>query len=256
MSIRIKSRVGVNITQSLGFLFCQEKKGLVRMAKEELLSSLEKLRDALHQYDVPAPELDRYIEQVSTRADDKHVDQYNELVNAYRNSRSRQSVINNGTELVAYVNANPDLKQLPNVTHDMKRVQDSVDFTRKVNEYIDQYNSTVSIEESKIILDKIETLAKQYSFDVSFLAKARAELDSYVDTRVVNQFNEYVKQYNTRMSADKRSILANEIQAFLTANPKLKESPAGKRMDQETKRFINFIQTVVRQMNAIESYLE
>ena len=226
------------------------------MAKEELLSSLEKLRDALHQYDVPAPELDRYIEQVSTRADDKHVDQYNELVNAYRNSRSRQSVINNGTELVAYVNANPDLKQLPNVTHDMKRVQDSVDFTRKVNEYIDQYNSTVSIEESKIILDKIETLAKQYSFDVSFLAKARAELDSYVDTRVVNQFNEYVKQYNTRMSADKRSILANEIQAFLTANPKLKESPAGKRMDQETKRFINFIQTVVRQMNAIESYLE
>ena len=226
------------------------------MAKEELLNSLEKLRDALHQYDVPTPELDRYIEQVSTRADDKHVDQYNELVNAYRNSRSRQSVINNGTELVAYVNANPDLKQLPNVVHDMKRVQDSVDFTRKVNEYIDQYNSTVSIEESKIILDKIETLAKQYSFDVSFLAKARAELDSYVDTRVVNQFNEYVKQYNTRMSADKRSILANEIQAFLTANPKLKESPAGKHMDQETKRFINFIQTVVRQMNAIESYLE
>lgn len=226
------------------------------MAKEELLSSLEKLRDALHQYDVPAPELNRYIEQVSTRADDKHVDHYNELVNAYRNSKSRQSVINNGTELVAYVNANPDLKQLPNVEHDMKRVQDSVDFTRKINEYIDQYNSTVSIEESKIILDKIETLAKQYSFDVSFLAKARAELDSYIDTRVVNQFNEYVNQYNVRMSADKRSILANEIQAFLTANPKLKESPAGKRMDEETKRFMNFIQTVIRQMNAIESYLE
>lgn len=226
------------------------------MAKEELLSSLEKLRDALHQYDVPTPELNRYIEQVSTRADDKHVDHYNELVNAYRNSKSRQSVINNGTELVAYVNANPDLKQLPNVEHDMKRVQDSVDFTRKVNEYIDQYNSTVSIEESRIILDKIETLAKQYSFDVSFLAKARAELDSYIDTRVVAQFNEYVNQYNTRMSADKRSILANEIQAFLTANPKLKESPAGKRMDQETKRFMNFIQTVIRQMNAIESYLE
>lgn len=226
------------------------------MAKEELLSSLEKLRDALHQYDVPTPELNRYIEQVSTRADDKHVDHYNELVNAYRNSKSRQSVINNGTELVAYVNANPDLKQLPNVEHDMKRVQDSVDFTRKVNEYIDQYNSTVSIEESRIILDKIETLAKQYSFDVSFLAKARAELDSYIDTRVVNQFNEYVNQYNVRMSADKRSILANEIQAFLTANPKLKESPAGKRMDEETKRFMNFIQTVIRQMNAIESYLE
>lgn len=226
------------------------------MAKEELLSSLEKLRDALHQYDVPTPELNRYIEQVSTRADDKHVDHYNELVNAYRNSKSRQSVINNGTELVAYVNANPDLKQLPNVEHDMKRVQDSVDFTRKVNEYIDQYNSTVSIEESRIILDKIETLAKQYSFDVSFLAKARAELDSYIDTRVVAQFNEYVNQYNTRMSADKRSILANEIQAFLTANPKLKESPAGKHMDQETKRFMNFIQTVIRQMNAIESYLE
>ena len=226
------------------------------MAKEELLSSLEKLRDALHQYDVPTPELNRYIEQVSTRADDKHVDHYNELVNAYRNSKSRQSVINNGTELVTYVNANPDLKQLPNVEHDMKRVQDSVDFTRKVNEYIDQYNSTVSIEESRIILDKIETLAKQYSFDVSFLAKARAELDAYIDTRVVAQFNEYVNQYNTRMSADKRSILANEIQAFLTANPKLKESPAGKRMDQETKRFMNFIQTVIRQMNAIESYLE
>lgn len=226
------------------------------MAKEELLSSLEKLRDALHQYDVPAPELNRYIEQVSTRADDKHVDHYNELVNAYRNSKSRQSVINNGTELVAYVNANPDLKQLPNVEHDMRRVQDSVDFTRKVNEYIDQYNETVSIEESRIILDKIQTLSQQYNFDVSFLAKARAELDSYVNTRVVNQFNEYVNEYNTRMNADKRSILANEIQAFLTANPKLKESPAGKRMDQETKRYMAFIQTVVRYMNTIESSLE
>lgn len=226
------------------------------MAKEELLSSLEKLRDALNQYDVPAPELNRYIEQVSTRADDKHVDHYNELVNAYRNSKSRQSVINNGTELVAYVNANPDLKQLPNVEHDMRRVQDSVDFTRKVNEYIDQYNETVSIEESKIILDKIQTLSQQYNFDVSFLAKARAELDSYVNTRVVNQFNEYVNEYNTRMNADRRSILANEIQAFLTANPKLKESPAGKRMDQETKRYMAFIQTVVRYMNTIESSLE
>lgn len=245
------------ITLVLGFSFCPNKKGSrYIMAKDELLSSLKKLRDGLHQYDVPAPELDRYINEVSTRADDKHVDQYNELVLAYRNSGSRQAVINNGNELIAYVNANPDLKQLPNVSRDMSKVQDSIDFTVKVNEYIEQYNNTVSIEESEIILDKIQALSNQYGFTVSFLASARAELANFVPETAVKKFNDYVDEYNVRMSADKRSVLANEIQAFLTANPKLKESPAGKRMDQETKQFIEFINMVVQQMNTIKANLE
>src|SRR5699024_11425771 len=88
-------------------------------------------------------------------------------------------------------------------------VQDSIDFTVKVNEYIEQYNNTVSIEESEIILDKIQALSNQYGFTVSFLASARAELANFVPETAVKKFNDYVDEYNVRMSADKRSVLAN-----------------------------------------------
>lgn len=226
------------------------------MAKEELLSSLEKLKDALHQYDVPAPELDRYIEQVSNRADDKHVDHYNELVSAYRNSKSKQTVINSGQEILEYVRANPDLKQLPRVERDMERIQDSVNFNLKLGQLVDQYNSAVTVEEAKAVLKAIEQLCSQYHVSIDFIAKAKAELDAYIDTRVVNQFNNYVDEFNNSMVADRRAPLAQEIQSFLTANPKLKENDSGRALDHATMQYLEFIHTVNVNINNIESNLE
>lgn len=225
------------------------------MAKEELLSSLEKLKDALHQYDVPAPELDRYIEQVSNRADDKHVDHYNELVSAYRNSHSKQAVINSGQELLEYVRANPDLKQLPRVERDMQRVQASVNFNLKLGQLVDQYNTAVTIDDARVILNRIEQLGNEYNITLDFITRAKAELDSYIDTKVVNQFNEYVDQFNTSMSADRRAPLAQEIQGFLSTNPKLKETDSGKALDRATSEYLEFIRRVINSINTIESAL-
>lgn len=226
------------------------------MAKEELLSSLEKLKDALHQYDVPAPELDRYIEQVSNRADDKHVDHYNELVSAYRNSHSKQGVINSGQEILEYVRANPDLKQLPRVERDMARIQDSINFNVKLGQLVEQYNSAVTVEEAKAILKTIEQLSSQYHVSIDFIAKAKAELDAYIDTRVVNQFNNYVDEFNNSMVADRRAPLAQEIQSFLNANPKLKETDSGRALDHATMQYLEFIHRVNVNINNIESNLE
>src|SRR5699024_9532010 len=121
---------------------------------------------------------------------------------------------------------------------------------------IQQSPSSTLFPYTTLFRSKIQALSNQYGFTVSFLASARAELANFVPETAVKKFNDYVDEYNVRMSADKRSVLANEIQAFLTANPKLKESPAGKRMDQETKQFIEFINMVVQQMNTIKANLE
>ena len=226
------------------------------MAKQELLNSLEQLRNTLAQYNVKAPELDRYIDLVSTRADDKHVDQYNELVIAYRNSKSKQSVINNGQSLLDYYRANTDLKQLPNVERDMQRVQDSVNFTLKLGQLVDQYNTAVTVDDARAILDRIEQLGSQYNITLDFVSRAKADLDSYIDTRVVNQFNDYVDQFNTAMVADRRAPLAQEIQSFLSANPKLKETPSGRSLDKATSDYLEFIRRVINNFNTIESSLE
>lgn len=226
------------------------------MAKQELLNSLEQLRATLAQYNVKAPELDRYIDLVSTRSDDKHVDQYNELVIAYRNSKSKQSVINNGQALLDYYRANADLKQLPNVERDMQRVQDSVNFTLKLGQLVDQYNTAVTVDDARAILDRIEQLGNQYNITLDFVSRAKADLDSYIDTRVVNQFNEYVDQFNTAMVADRRAPLAQEIQSFLSANPKLKETASGRALDKATSEYLEFIRRVINNINTIESALE
>lgn len=226
------------------------------MAKQELLNSLQQLRSTLAQYNVKAPELDRYIDLVSTRADDKHVDQYNELVIAYRNSKSKQSVINNGQALLDYYRANADLKQLPNVERDMQRVQDSVNFTLKLGQLVDQYNTAVTVDDARAILDRIEQLGSQYNITLDFVSRAKADLDSYIDTRVVNQFNEYVDQFNTAMVADRRAPLAQEIQSFLSANPKLKETASGRALDNATSEYLEFIRRVINNINTIESALE
>lgn len=226
------------------------------MAKQELLNSLEQLRNTLTQYNVKAPELDRYIDLVSTRADDKHVDQYNELVIAYRNSKSKQSVINNGQALLDYYRANADLKQLPNVERDMQRVQESVNFTFKLGQLVDQYNTAVTVDDARAILDRIEQLGSEYNITLDFVSRAKAELDSYIDTRLVNQFNDYVDQFNIAMVADRRAPLAQEIQSFLSANPRLKETASGKALDRATSDYLEFIRRVINNINTIESALE
>lgn len=226
------------------------------MAKQELLNSLEQLRSTLAQYNVKAPELDRYIDLVSTRADDKHVDQYNELVSAYRNSQSKQAVINNGSALIDYYRANPDLKKLPNVERDIAKVVDSVNFTYKLGQLVEQYNTAVTIDDARAVLDRIEQLGHEYNISLDFIPRAKAELNSYIDENVVRRFNQYVDQYNTRINADRRAPLADEIQSFLNANPKLKETDSGRALDRETKQYLDFVQTVIRNMNTIESSLE
>lgn len=225
------------------------------MAKQELLNSLEQLRATLAQYNVKAPELDRYIDLVSTRADDKHVDHYNELVSAYRNSQSKQAVINNGQAILDYVRSNSDLNQLPRVERDMQRVQTSVNFNLKLGQLVDQYNTAVTIDDAKVILNRIEQLGNEYNITLDFITRAKAELDSYIDTKVVNQFNEYVDQFNTSMSADRRAPLAQEIQGFLSTNPKLKETDSGKALDRATSEYLEFIRRVINSINTIESAL-
>ena len=225
------------------------------MAKQELLNSLEQLRNTLAQYNVKVPELDRYIDLVSTRADDKHVDQYNELVSAYRNSQSKQAVINNGSALIDYYRANPDLKQLPNVERDIAKVVDSVNFTYKLGQLVEQYNTAVTIDDARAVLDRIEQLGNEYNITLDFITRAKAELDSYIDTKVVNQFNEYVDQFNTSMSADRRAPLAQEIQGFISTNPKIKETDSGKALDRATSEYLEFIRRVINSINTIESAL-
>lgn len=225
------------------------------MANEELIASLNNLKSALNMYDIPTAELDRYIEQVSTRADDKHVDHYNELVSAYRNSQSKQAVINNGQAILDYVRSNSDLEQLPRVERDMQRVQASVNFNLKLGQLVDQYNTAVTIDDARVILNRIEQLGNEYNITLDFITRAKAELDSYIDTKVVNQFNEYVDQFNTSMSADRRAPLAQEIQGFLSTNPKLKETDSGKALDRATSEYLEFIRRVINSINTIESAL-
>lgn len=226
------------------------------MANKELLSSLESLKGSLAMYGINnVPQLDRYIEQVSTRADDKHVDQYNELVSVYRNSQSKQSVITNGQALVDYVTTHPDLKQLPRVERDVKRVQDSIEFNTKLGEYVKEYNSSVTIDDARAVLTRIEQLCSQYHVSIDFIANAKKELDSYIDTRVVNQFNDYVDQFNSTIVADRRIALAQEIQAFLSTNPKLKETDSGRALDHATSEYLEFINRVNNNIRSIESYL-
>lgn len=231
---------------------------MVSMANNnnELLSSLESLKSSLAMYGIKnVPQLDRYIEQVSTRADDKHVDEYNELVSVYRNSQSKQSVITNGQALVDYVKAHPDLKQLPRVERDMERVQASVDFNTKLSQYVKEYNSSVTIDDARAVLTRIEQLCSQYNVSIDFIANAKKELDSYIDTRVVNQFNNYVDQFNSTIVADRRIPLAQEIQAFLSTNPKLKETDSGKSLDHTTSEYLEFIHQVNNNIRSIESLL-
>lgn len=258
MTIIVKSRVCVLTALSLGFFFCHIKKGMVSMANNnnELLSSLESLKSSLAMYGIKnVPQLDRYIEQVSTRADDKHVDEYNELVSVYRNSQSKQSVITNGQALVDYVKAHPDLKQLPRVERDMERVQASVDFNTKLGQYVKEYNSSVTIDDARAVLTRIEQLCSQYNVSIDFIANAKKELDAYIDTRVVKQFNDYVDQFNSTIVADRRIALAHEIQAFLNTNPKLKETDSGKSLDHTTSEYLEFIQQVNNNIRSIESLL-
>ena len=228
---------------------------MVSMAKEELLSSLENLKSALSMYGIPTQEINRYIEQVSSRADDKHVDQYNELVSAYRNSKSKQAVINSGQAILEYVRANPDLKQLPRVERDMERIQDSVNFNHKLSQLVDQYNSAVTVEEAKAILNAIEQLSNEYNVSLDFIANAKKQLDAYIGTKVVNQFNDYVDQFNNSMTPDRRAPLAQEIQSFLSANPKLKETDSGISLYHATMQYLEFIQRVNVSINKIESAL-
>lgn len=226
------------------------------MAHEELLSSLENLKASLAMYGINnVPQLDRYIEQVSTRADDKHVDEYNELVSVYRDSHSKQAVITNGQALVDYVKAHPDLKQLPRVERAMERVQNSVEFNTKLSQLVSQYNSSVTIDDAKEVLTRIEQLCGQYNVSIDFIARAKAELDAYIDTRVVDQFNDYVDQFNSTMVADRRVPLAQEIQAFLSTNPKLKESDSGRALDHATSEYLEFIHQVNSNIRSIESLL-
>lgn len=226
------------------------------MAKEELLSSLENLKSALSMYGIKDPQLDRYIEQVSTRADDSHVDQYNELVSAYRNSKSKHAVITNGQALIDYVNANSDLKKLPRVERDVERIQDSINFNTELSKLVNQYNTSVTIDDAREVLTRIEQLSSQYHVSIDFIARAKAELDAYIDTKVVNQFNDYVDHFNNNMVADRRVPLAQEIQAFLSANPKLKETDSGRALDHATSEYLEFINRVINNIRSIESNLE
>lgn len=248
----------VNNTISWLFILPHKRKEVDIMANNnsELLSSLESLKSSLAMYGIKnVPQLDRYIEQVSTRADDKHVDEYNELVSVYRNSQSKQSVITNGQALVDYVKAHPDLKQLPRVERDMERVQASVDFNTKLSQYVKEYNSSVTIDDARAVLTRIEQLCSQYNVSIDFIANAKKELDSYIDTRVVNQFNDYVDQFNSTIVADRRIALAQEIQAFLNTNPKLKETDSGKSLDHSTSEYLEFIHQVNNSIRSIESLL-